>query len=146
MNKLIFLLIALLLLVTGCATTIDSTPAPNANANPNATAMPIAPAAVAPSPTVVLRATGNCQSRISGRVLDPSGKPVKAATVQLRASVIKGTPPRTVSDDNGLYGFAGLCAGSYGFTVAMPGKQAQPVTPTANVDGANATRLDLALK
>ncbi|MGB8648650.1 MAG: carboxypeptidase-like regulatory domain-containing protein [Anaerolineae bacterium] len=144
MNKLFLVCLVGLLLATGCATTIEPTSIP-VNGNPNPTAPGVAPLAAA-SPTVPLRPEGNCQSRISGRVLDSTGAIIKGAAIDLRGNGIKGTPPKAVSDDNGLYGFAGLCAGAYTFTVTAPGKRAVALTVSADVDGANVARADLTVK
>src|SRR5512140_1363092 len=140
MNKISSLLI-LGLLLAGCASTFEPTAIP-VQSNPAATNPAVAPLAVA-TPTVPLRPVGNCQSRLMGRVLDSSGKLIKGATIDLRGSAIKGTPPRAVSDDNGLYGFAGLCAGSYTFAVTAPGKQAEALAVTISIDGANTGKADL---
>ncbi len=144
MNKLFMLCIVALLLVTGCASTIEPTAAP-VQPNAAATNPGVAPAAAA-SPTVQLRPTGNCQSRITGHVLNATGTIIKGATIELRGNAIKGTPPKAVTDDNGLYGFAGLCAGTYTFTVTAPGQRAVSPAQNASVDGANSVRADLTIK
>ncbi len=144
MNKLLISCIVGLLLVTGCASTIEPTSAP-VQPNAAATNPAVAPAAAA-SPTVRLQPTGNCQSRITGHVLDANGTIIKGATIELRGNAIKGTPPKAVTDDNGLYGFAGLCAGTYSFTVTVPGKRAVALAQNASVDGANSIKADLTIK
>ena len=141
MNKLWSVLAICLLLATGCASTLEPTAIPVVGNPPN---QPIAPAAAA-TPTVPLKPSGNCQSRLLGRVLDANGALVKGATIELRGS-FRGAPPKAVSDDNGLYGFAGLCAGSSGFVVTAPGKRAVNLSQPVTVDGANVGKADLTVK
>ncbi len=144
MKKLFLFSILVLIMLAGCAGTFEPTAIP-VQSNPAATNAPVAPLAVA-TPTTPAHPVGNCQSRLLGRVVDPSGKLVKGATIELRGNALKSTPPKAVSDDNGLYGFAGLCAGSYSFTVTPPGKQAQALAVTISVDGANTGKADLTVK
>ncbi len=145
MNKFFYMgFLGLLLLISGCASTIEPTAIP-VQSNPNATNAPVAPLA-ANTPSPQLRPSGNCQSRLLGKVVGANGALIKGATIELRGSALKGTPPKAVSDDNGLYGFAGLCAGSYTFIVTAPGKRAETLDVTANVDGASAAKADLTVK
>ncbi len=146
MKKIFYISILAVLLLAGCASTIEPTAMPvQSNPQPASTNPAVAPRAVT-SQTVQAHPVGNCQSRILGRILDTSGKLIKGATIDLRGNAIKGTPPRAVSDDNGLYGFAGLCAGSYSFTVTAPGKAAEALSTTVAVDGANTGKADLTVK
>ncbi len=139
MNKLIPLLFVFTLLLAGCAETLEPTAIP---ANPNARVAPLAQE----SPTAGLPQPSGCQSKISGKVTDADGAPVKDAQVDIAGGGLKA-PSRTVTDANGLYGFAGLCSGTYSFSVVLPGtRQAKPLSVTASVDGSNSTRQDLQVK
>ncbi len=141
MNKLIPLLVALLALA-GCASVIESPTAIPVNSSvPQATAAgvnPQAQSAGTPAPS-------GCQSRISGRVTDGSGALIKGAAVTLSGGALR-TPSQTVTDDNGLYGFAGLCGGSYSFAVTLPGQAAKKLSTTATVDGTGPAKADLVVK
>jgi len=138
-------ILLLLLLSTGCVTTIEPTAVPP---NTNPTAIPVNPSstvsaqgqatAVPPAPS-----TGKCQSKLSGRVTDAAGTLAKGAVIDVKSGSFTA---KTLSDDNGLYGFAGLCAGNYGFTVTLTGQPAKALTTTAKLDGSNTLRTDLVVK
>lgn len=131
----------ILLFAAACASTVE----PGQPVITQAPDQQIAPQAAA-SPTIPSGPVGNCQSKILGRVLDANNNFVKGAAVELRGAAVKGTPPRTMTDDNGLYGFAGLCGGAYAFTVTPPGKKAQALATNVAVDGGNAIKIDLSVK
>lgn len=132
-----------MLLATGCVTTIEPTAVP---VTPNFTAVPINT-----NPTVVPQAQataapasqGQCQSKLLGKVVDAAGALAKGAVVQIKSGAFNA---KTLSDDSGLYGFAGLCAGGYGFTVTLSGKAPKALATTATLDGANTSRTDLTVK
>ncbi len=147
MNKVLSGLCFLIMLATGCATTIEPTQPP-ANpptavpVNPNVQVAP--PASVTSTPLPVPpAATNKCQSKLTGRIRDAKGAQVKRATIQIKNGTFTAT---TVSDDNGLYGFAGLCAGSYSFSAQLPGQPLKPLSTTANLSGSDAVKTDLTLK
>jgi hypothetical protein len=135
MKLLLILILALTIFTTACASQFIATPA----SAPAATSAPQSQVTATPQ----LPPPSKCQSKVSGRVTDPSGQISQGATIE-----IKGTnfSSKTLSDDNGLYGFAGLCSGTYSFTVTLPGQSAKAVAATAKVDGANSAKVDLALK
>src|SRR5437867_4032569 len=120
MKQTLLLLLITLLLVTGC----DSAIAP--------TAIPVGTIG-APQPqaqataTVQLPPPSKCQSKLLGRVLDANGLPAKGAMIEARSGNFRAP---TISDDSGLYGYAGLCAGTYTFTVTLPGQKAKPIADT----------------
>jgi hypothetical protein len=58
----------------------------------------------------------------------------------------EGWNARTLSDANGLYGFAGLCAGQYTMTVVPPSGATAGESQTVTVDGSNMVRLDLVFR
>ena len=135
MNRILPFILILLLLATGCVTTIEPTTSPS---GPNPTAIQVQNVNTAAAP-----AQGKCQSKLLGRVMDANGALAKGAVVNIKSGSFTA---KTVSDDNGLYGFAGLCAGGYGFTVTLKGQAPKTVSATATIDGANTVRTDLAVK
>jgi outer membrane cobalamin receptor len=78
---------------------------------------------------------------IQGRVIDPSGAPIPAAVVNLRAAsgVVRQTPSRT----DGSYVFSGVPPGSYDLGASVEGFRADPVRVT--VIEADALHADIRL-
>ncbi len=145
MYKPILICLAALWLVVGCASTEEPTAIPV-----NPTAIPANPPAQGvnqqSAPTSApgaLPSPSNCQSKVMGRVVDAKGNMVKGATVDTKSGKFTA---RTVTDDNGLYGFAGLCGGTFTFTVTPKGQKAQAIAGTLALDGQNIAKKDLALK
>lgn len=136
MNKNLSLVLILLLLATGCASTIEPTAIP-VNSSPV-----VAPQTLATS-TAQLPPPSKCQSKLLGRVLDATGALAKGAVIEIKKGSFNA---KTLSDDNGLYGFAGLCQGTYAFAVTLSGKPAKPLAAQATVDGANTANADLTVK
>ena len=136
MNRNLPLILILLLLATGCVTTIEPTAVP---ISPNLTVAPQTQATNIPQSP----AQGNCQSKLLGRVVDANGALAKGAVIAIKNGSFNS---KTLSDDNGLYGFAGLCAGAYGFTVTLAGQPAKALATSATVDGVNTVRADLTVK
>ncbi len=134
------LLFALLLLAAGCASAFESTPVPVAGPSP---AQPLNVQQVQGSTTPQLPPPSKCQSKLMGHVLDANGAAAKGATIEVKMGSFSG---KTISDDNGLYGFAGLCSGTYSFVVTLPGQPAKPVAASAQLDGANTGKVDLSVK
>jgi hypothetical protein len=64
-------------------------------------------------------------------------------TVEIKG---EGWSAKTPSDANGLYGFAGLCAGKYTLTVVPPSGATAGESQTVTVDGSNAVKLDLGFR
>jgi Carboxypeptidase regulatory-like domain len=135
MNRFLPLVLILSLLATGCVTTIQPTTSPP---SPNATAVQVQSANTPQAP-----AQGKCQSKLLGHVVDANGALAKGAVIDIKSGSFTA---KTLSDDNGLYGFAGLCAGEYGFTVTLSGKSPKALSATATVDGANTVQTDLAVE
>lgn len=50
---------------------------------------------------------------------------------------------KTVTDANGLYGFAGLCAGEYAMTITPPGGKPIVNPNRVALDGSNPVKVDL---
>jgi protocatechuate 3,4-dioxygenase beta subunit len=89
-----------------------------------------APGVAVPTPTplrIVLRPT----ARVSGRVVDPDGKPVAGATVavseggrELSSSRLMGVEPKQgVADDEGGFVFADVAPGPFGLSAEAPRHQ-----------------------
>jgi hypothetical protein len=136
MYRILPVFLLLLLLVAGCVTTIEPTTvpsSPNPNVNPQVQTTNVPQAG----------SQGKCQSKLLGRVVDANGVLAKGAVIEIKNSSFNA---KTLTDDNGLYGFAGLCAGGYGFTVTLPGQSAKALATSAAVDGANTVKTDLAVK
>jgi hypothetical protein len=80
-----------------------------------------------------------CQSRVEGSVVDATGQGVRGATVGIQG---EGWSSGTLTNDNGQYGFAGLCAGSATLSATLP--DGQPgAAATVAFDGQNYVYLDL---
>lgn len=98
-----------------------------------------APSAATPLPLPV----GACQSKLSGKVVNSANN---QPTANVTIEIVSGAKTiKTTSDPNGLYGFAGLCAGEYTISVTPPGGKAQP-GPKITLDGSKAVRADLSFK
>lgn len=137
MNRTLPLVLILLLLATGCVTTIQPTAVP---VNPNVTIAPQAQDTAAnPQPG----APNSCQSKLLGRLAGANGAIIKGAVIQVTSGKFNA---KTLSDDNGLYGFAGLCGGTYTYTVTVPGKSPKALATTSTLDGANTVRTDLTVQ
>lgn len=135
MNRILPIILILMALATGCVTTIEPT---TILPTPRSTAIQVQNANTPQAP-----APAKCQSKLTGRVVDATGALAKGAVVDIKSGSFTA---KTLSDDNGLYGFAGLCAGGYGFTVTLSGKSPKAIATTATVDGANSIKTDLAVK
>jgi Carboxypeptidase regulatory-like domain len=140
MNRFLPLILVLFLLATGCVTTIQPTTSPPSTSPPgiNPTAVQVQSANTPQAPS-----QATCQSKLLGRVVDAKGALAKGAVIDIKSGSFTA---KTLSDDNGLYGFAGLCAGGYGFTVTLSGQSPKALSATATLDGANTVRTDLAVK
>jgi hypothetical protein len=113
-------------------------------ATPSALPTSVAPTAAAPTaPTPAIQPpSGGCQSRIWGGVsAGGAGEPNVA--VEIKG---EGWSAKTFSDANGLYGFAGLCAGKYTITVVPPSGATAGESQTVTVDGSNTVKLDLVFR
>ncbi len=136
MKKFAYLLLVILILAVGCTATVEPTAEP---VNPNVKVSPPSQATPTPPPA----STSNCQSKLTGRVYDAKGALAKGAVIEIKSGSFTG---KTLSDDNGLYGFAGLCAGTYNFTVQLAGQAAKPLSSTATVNGGDSAKVDLTVK
>jgi hypothetical protein len=115
-------------------------------AQPTATATRPVPSAT-PWPTMTAEAEGGgepaanelCQSAVEGYVLGADGRHVAGATVTIEGP---GWSSGAMSDDNGRYGFAGLCAGTAALRAFLPGGEAAAVA-TVTLSGQDRLRHDL---
>jgi hypothetical protein len=82
-----------------------------------------------------------CASRLGGRITNK-------ASLKLPENVVveiagNGKKYEAKTDPNGLYGFAGLCAGQYAVSFTPPGGSRKADVSRVTLDGANASKLDL---
>ncbi len=84
-----------------------------------------------------------CQSHLIGRVVDAENQVVKDVVVDIASTSVTA---RATSDENGRYGFAGLCAATFRVTVTAPGQPPRALPDGVAVDGANTIQYDIALK
>ncbi len=132
-------LLAVLALLSTACNAFSSADAPAAPAL--LPTIPSAGQAPALQPTSAPVQPAACRSRLWGKVTNVAtgeAPPNVAVEVSVGARTFK-----TVTDANGLYGFAGLCAGQYAMTIAPPG--AKPIVDPNRValDGSNPVRVDL---
>jgi hypothetical protein len=82
-----------------------------------------------------------CQSRLGGKVSNSASvRPPENVAVEIASS---GKTLRAKTDKNGLYGFAGLCAGQYAVSITPPGGARKPDVSKVSIDGASPAKLDL---
>lgn len=86
---------------------------------------------------------GPCQARLWGKVTNDKGQTAANITVDIATGSFKA---KTATDSNGLYGFAGLCAGEYTFNVTPPNGKPQPAGDKTPLDGGKQVKVDLTYK
>ncbi len=97
-----------------------------------------APAVTLPAPV------GACNARLSGKLTNTAtNKMTPNAAIEISTA---GKTIKTLTDPNGLYGFAGLCAGEYAVKFTPPGAQAIAHPDKVNLDGTKPVKLDLSYK
>ena len=109
---------------------------------------PVAPAAItstpAPGQATLPAPAGACQSRLWGKITNATtGQAPANVAVEINDG---GHKFKTVTDANGLYGFAGLCAGEYAMSITPPGGKALANPNKVTLDGKQATKVDLSYK
>ena len=82
-----------------------------------------------------------CQSSVSGYVLNQAGETVAGATVSISG---EGWANAMLTNDEGQYGFAGLCAGAATLQATLPDGQLT-ASVAVEFDGKNSIALDLGL-
>jgi|GEM_PF-2002859 len=122
---------------TPTPTHTSTTEAPPATTNPSATprptntSRPADPGPPAPNPA--------CQSMVEGHILDSAGQRVIGATVTIDGP---DWSRRIMTDDDGRYGFAGLCAGQATLQAFLASGQSGPIV-IVTLTGSNSLRQDL---
>jgi cytoskeletal protein RodZ len=81
----------------------------------------------------------NCQSTVSGNVIASDGAKAIGATVTLEG---EGVSRSMMTDDDGRYGFGGLCPGTLSLVATLPGG-GMVHAATIEVDGKNAYDVNL---
>ncbi len=84
---------------------------------------------------------GTCQSSLGGTLTSKTGKQPPANVLVEIASSNKKLQTKT--DKNGMYGFAGLCAGQYALSITPPGGARKADVSRISIDGSNPAKLDL---
>lgn len=127
------------LLVVACDSLLNSSQSPG---NPPAGNPPANPSAAGQSTLPAPAST--CQSRLWGKVTNTTnGQSPANVAVEV---VTGGKTFKTVTDSNGLYGFAGLCAGDYALSLTPPGGKAIPNANAVKLDGSQPVKVDLTYK
>jgi hypothetical protein len=91
----------------------------------------------ATSKTALPVPVGACQTRLQGKITNST---TGQATANVIVSIQSGSSKaETRTDNNGLYGFAGLCAGKYTVTITPPGGKAIADPNPVTLDGSNTT-------
>lgn len=87
---------------------------------------------------------GACQSRLFGKVINATThQSPPNVTIEITAGSLKA---KTVTDANGLYGFAGLCAGNYNMAITLPGGKPMVASSPITLDGTEPVKQDLSFK
>jgi cytoskeletal protein RodZ len=111
----------------------------NTSAPPTVTPKPAPSATTKPPAAAPEKPNPACQSAVEGIVRNTAGQPAAGASVQIQgADWSRGI----LTDDQGRYGFSGLCAGEVTLSAALPGGQPLPAA-TVSLDGQNQTHVDL---
>ena len=125
--------------------TATSSTTPTSTATQTSSATPTyAPTSAQPSPEPAktkapAKPDPNCQSVVEGYVINAAGQRATGATVHIEGS---GWSNAMLTDDNGHYGFGGLCAGTATLTAyLLTGETTQP--GQASLNGKDSVRLDL---
>lgn len=112
-------------------------------ANPPAGNPPVSNPPAAGQSTLPAPASA-CQSRLWGKVTNTANGQ-SPANVSIEA-VSGGKSFKTVTDANGLYGFAGLCSGDYALSLTPPGGRGIQNPNTVKLDGTQSVKVDLNYK
>ncbi len=138
------LLIGMLVLIavtsTGCSLFSSQPSEPPADVPASEPVYQPAQPAVPVSATLP-RPLAKCQSSLGGKITDNA---TQKSPANISVEIASGTKKfQTKTDANGLYGFAGLCAGQYEVSITPPGRGALANVSRVTLDGANPGRLDL---
>jgi hypothetical protein len=94
-----------------------------------------------PKPKPPSKPDPNCQSLVEGDVLTSAGRHVTGATVSIEGSEFSRA---MMTNDNGHYGFGGLCPGQVTLRAATAGGNVGPAV-TVELDGKISLQVDLSL-
>lgn len=118
---------------------------PTSSRTPTRTNTPVTPPPAGvthtPHPTKEAQPPSNqqCQSSVQGRVFNAAGQLVAGATVTIQG---EGWSSGIMTNDEGHYGFGGLCSGTAVLQAFLPnGRTSPPVS--VNLTGQNSIQLDL---
>jgi hypothetical protein len=100
-------------------------------------AQPTATHTKAPKPP----ANPDCQSAVEGTVVGSAGTPATGATVTIQGD---GWSDGIITNDQGRYGFGGLCAGTVTLQATFSNGQTSHAA-TLNLTGKDSVQLDLSL-
>lgn len=144
MKPWIFLLAFLVLLLVASAIGLVvflSSPSQSAD---QATPVPQAQNTSSADKTSLPVPSGACQSRLWGKITNATtGQAPANTTVDVDSG---GRKFKTVTDANGLYGFAGMCAGDYTITVTPAGGKPTVDPNKVTLDGKQQNKVDLSFK
>ncbi len=123
-----------------------NTPKPPTNTPrpPAATPKPAEPTALEPPapPQNTPRPDPNCQSTVEGDVTDAAGQEATGATVNIQG---EGWSRAMLTNDNGHYGFGGLCAGPATVNATLSNGQTT-ASKTVSLDGKKHFTVNLSLQ
>jgi ABC-type oligopeptide transport system substrate-binding subunit len=133
-------LIVLLLIVASLVVACSSSESPGEQPQ-----QPPAQQPTLPTQTTPPAPAGNCQSRLDGKVVNTATNQSPAnVTVEIASASFKA---KTFTDNNGLYGFFGLCAGEYTISITPPNSKTAQSGPKVTLDGTNKrVKFDLSYK
>ena len=121
--------------------TATNTPTWTPTRKPTSGVPPTAAPTRTPRPTEQNNPPANpgCHSSVEGRVFNAAGQAVAGATVTIQGD---GWSRSIMTDDQGLYGFAGLCSGTAVLQAFLPDGQASQAV-SINLTGQNSVELNL---
>ncbi len=130
-QTLVLVVLVLAVLASGCDA-FSSAPPPAPPAPPGTGS------GSAPAPAPV------CNSRLWGKMTNTT---TKTSPGNAAIQISSGTKTvKTITDPNGLYGFAGLCAGEYTITFTPPGAKEIVHPDKIKIDGQQPIKVDLNFK
>jgi len=118
-----------------------NTPIPPTNTPVPPTNSPIPPTTTRPpsQPPSTPRPDPNCQSVVEGNVFNSAGQRARGATVSIEGA---GWSRTMATDDNGHFGFGGLCAGTATLRATLLSGQSVPAV-TVTLNGKNHLQVTL---
>ncbi len=120
-------------------TTEEPTEPPTEEPTEEPTEPPTKPPVEEPAKEPAAKPNPNCQSVLEGTVTNQAGQAVAGASVKIQG---EDWSRGMLSDDNGRFGFGGLCPGSVTVMAALPGQQ-MSAQKTVELDGKTTSQVDL---